>query len=365
MKKFILFLPIIFFSFNISAQEENYTPVPIPEEGGIFGALGRINFMDIKNPTSPSEAEAVAEGISLIFDMKDQYTFRMSILDLTTQHQMVINPYHISYIKDNHIVVKPLYLTASSDSSNYQEVFSLYKDNTDTYYLKREIEGISYVEFYTGKWLSTDELLAQRPVTTDDGIIKESDLENNSENLSETSGLKPVPASDQLNINWGIGSEFRTTSGMFGTYWDATMRVLCTGDKYILSIMRPASDGYSTIYEGDNCYLKTHTGEIITLPLLTEYGVWNYYQKGHYVANTYMNGRFITQMFYEIPDLSVLSRYKIQKIRYFINHSHVDIDLIYENNVNRFNENIKKSALQAQQDYGNKQVLEDDPTAGF
>ena len=124
MKKIIIPL-LIFFSFNMSAQEENYTPVPISEEGGIFGALGRINFMDIKNPTSPSEAEAVAEGISLIFDMKDQYTFRMSILDLTTQHQMVINPYHISYIKDNHIVVKPLYQLPLTFTNTYADTFSV------------------------------------------------------------------------------------------------------------------------------------------------------------------------------------------------------------------------------------------------
>lgn len=176
---------------------------------------------------------------------------------------------------------------------------------------------------------------------------------------------KQLRAYEPSEQGWGVGTEFRTTTGMVGSHWDVRMRVLYFDGTHILTIIRPASDDYFRIYEGDNCYLKLNTEEIVELPILKDFGVWNYYQPGYFVGNTHMPGRYITQMFYKIPDISILSKYNIVKIRYFVNHSPRDIDIEVDGNINKFNKNIKESTVTAEQNYKATQIFEDNPTAGF
>ena len=174
-----------------------------------------------------------------------------------------------------------------------------------------------------------------------------------------------LSVSEPSEPGWGVGTEFRTTTGLVGSHWDATVRMLYYDGVYILSIIRPASDDYFRIYEGDDCYLKLNTDEVVELPIMETFGVWNYFQSGYWVGNTYMPARYITQMFYIIPDISILNNKDIVKIRYFVNHSPRDIDIETDGNVKKFNRNMRESMSQAVSSYRAAQILDENPTAGF
>ena len=362
MKKHLLSIFFYFLPLCVIAQTEDYIPVNIPENGGMFAARGRAVFMNTKDPSAPSRTELLNGTSCLVFEVIDTSSiFRMSIFtmsdDMQKTEQMIINPYLILDISQNSVLVKPLYLMlADSTYAKYEEVYSLYKNADNCFFLKREIHGLDYVEIYAGQWADKGQpfpgLNASRQENSEDDYT-------NDVKTGIIRGINPVEP------EWGVGEEFRPTTNFVGSYWEPTMRIIYYSDRYILSIIRPATNGYFKIYEGDDCYFKLDTGEIIELPLLTEFGVWNYYQKGYYSSGTYMQGRYITQIFYEIPDISLLSKHNIVKIRYFVNHQPRDIDIETEGNVNKFNKNIKTSLVQAQQAYNARLTYEENPTAGF
>ena len=362
MKKHLLSILLYLFPLCVIAQTEDYIPVNIPENGGMFAARGRAVFMNMKDPSMPSRTEMLNETSCLVFEIIDTSSiFRMSIFtmsdDMKKTEQMIINPYLILDIYQNRVLVKPLYLSlADSTCTKYEEAYSLYKNDDNCFFLKREIQGLDYVEIYAGQWADKGQPFSGLNTS------KQESTADYTDEIKEPSIIRGV---DPFEPGWGVGEEFRPTTNFVGSYWEPTMRIVYYPDRYILSIIRPATDDYFKIYEGDDCYFKLDTGEIIELPLLTEFGVWNYYQKGYYSGNTYMQGRYITQMFYEIPDISILSKHNIVKIRYFVNHQPRDINIESEGNINRFNKNIKASAVQAQHAYNIRQTYEENPIKGF
>lgn len=179
-------------------------------------------------------------------------------------------------------------------------------------------------------------------------------------------GQKVVDVKEQKDYKWGISDEFHSEPGFVGSYWHTAMRVICTEDyHFMLSIYKPASNGYYTIHEDEDCYLKLEDNSIITLKLNTEYSPWNYERAGYYVSSTYMPKRFFTQTFYDIPDVNILTKNKVIKIRWIIDGSPYDIDYYYNNWVNKFNKRLRNAILQAQKDFEKKAEFTDDNLIGF
>lgn len=177
---------------------------------------------------------------------------------------------------------------------------------------------------------------------------------------------KVIDVKEQKDYKWGISDEFHSEPGFAGSYWHTAMRVICTEDyHFMLSIYKPASDGYYTIHEDENCYIKLEDGSIITLKLNTDFSPWNYERKGYYSGSVYMPKRYFTQTFYDIPDANVLTSNNIIKIRWIINSQPYDIDYAQNNWVNKFNKRFRNAVLEAQKDFEKKAKFKDDNLIGF
>lgn len=179
-------------------------------------------------------------------------------------------------------------------------------------------------------------------------------------------GQKVVEVKEQKDYKWGVSDEFHSEPGFAGSYWHTAMRVLCMEDyHFMLSIYKPASNGYYAIHEDENCYLKLDNDSIITLKLNTEYSPWNYERAGYYVSSVYMPKRYFTQTFYNIPDAKLLIQHKVVKIRWIIDSSPYDIDYAENNWVNKFNKRLRNAIIQSQKDFEKKARFTDDNLMGF
>ena len=177
---------------------------------------------------------------------------------------------------------------------------------------------------------------------------------------------KIIDTKEQKNYNWGISDEFHSEPGFTGSYWHTAMRVICSENyQFMLSIYKPAPNGYYAIHENENCYLKLDNDSIITLKLNTEYSPWNYERAGYYVGSVYMPTRFFTQTFYDIPDANLLTQHKVIKIRWIIDNSPYDIDYAENNWVNKFNKRLRNAILQSQRSFEKKARFTDDNLQGF
>lgn len=179
-------------------------------------------------------------------------------------------------------------------------------------------------------------------------------------------GQKVVDVKEQKDYKWGISDEFHSEPGFTGSYWHTAMRVICAEDyHFMLSIYKPASNGYYAIHEGENCYLKLENDSIITLKLNTDYSPWNYERAGYYVSSVYMPKRYFTQTFYDIPDANFLTQHKVIKVRWIIDSKPYDIDYVESNWVSKFNKRLKNAILQSQKDFEKKAKFADDNLQGF
>lgn len=133
----------------------------------------------------------------------------------------------------------------------------------------------------------------------------------------------------------------------------------------MLSIYKPASNGYYAIHEDENCYLKLEDGNIIALKLNTEYSPWNYEKEGYYSGSVYMPKRYYTQTFYDIPDVNNLLENNVVKVRWIIDGKPYDIDYTENYWVGKFNKRLKNAVAQAQKDFEKKAKFTDDNLTGF
>lgn len=179
-------------------------------------------------------------------------------------------------------------------------------------------------------------------------------------------GQEVVGVKEQKDYKWGISDEFHSEPGFTGSYWHTAMRVICTENyHFMLSIYKPASNGYYEIHEDENCYLKLDNDSIITLKLNTEYSPWNYERAGYYSSSVYMPKRYFTQTFYDIPNANQFTQNKVVKIRWIIDGSPYDIDYAANSWVSKFNKRLINAILQSQKDFKKKASFKDDNLLGF
>lgn len=177
---------------------------------------------------------------------------------------------------------------------------------------------------------------------------------------------KIVDVKEQRDHRWGVSGEFHSEPGFTGSYWHTSMRVICDDDyRFMLTIYKPASNGYYSIHEDENCYIKLENDSIIALKLNTDYSPWNYERAGYYSGTVYMPKRYFTQTFYDIPDINLLLNNNIIKIRWIIDNSPYDIDYKINRWVNKFNKRLRNAIIQAQKDYEKKAKFTDDNLSGF
>lgn len=165
---------------------------------------------------------------------------------------------------------------------------------------------------------------------------------------------------------YGISNEFHSEPGFAGSYWHTSMRILYAGnEQYLLTIYKPASDGYYRIYEDEDCYIKLDNNEIVTLKLNTELSPWNYVFSGYYSGKIWMATRYFTQAFYNIPDISVFLNHKITKVRWFLNSKPYDID--YEENkwVKKISKRFVDAIKEAASRYVDASTVVEDKLDGF
>ncbi len=171
---------------------------------------------------------------------------------------------------------------------------------------------------------------------------------------------------NSLNVEWSVSDEFKTKSGKTGSYWFPTMRIACCADgKFILSILRPASNGYFKVSEGDDCYIRLENDSIVTLKLNTEYSPWNYEREGYYVGSVYMKTRYFTQTFYDIEDILQLSNSNIIKIRWIEDNKPYDIEYTDKKWAKTFNKSFHDAIQQAYKKQKEKSAFNEDKLSGF
>lgn len=174
------------------------------------------------------------------------------------------------------------------------------------------------------------------------------------------------PKTEQKDYKWGISDEFHSEPGFTGSFWHTAMRVICTEDyHFMLSIYKPASNGYYAIHEDEDCYLKLDNDSIVVLKLNTEYSPWNYERAAYYVGSVHMPKRYFTQTFYDIPDVNTLIEHKVVKIRWIIDSAPYDIDYVEKNWVNKFNKRLRNSIVQSQNDFEKKAKFQDNKLINF
>lgn len=179
-------------------------------------------------------------------------------------------------------------------------------------------------------------------------------------------GQEVVGVKEQKDYKWGISDEFHSEPGFAGSYWHTAMRVICTENyHFMLSIYKPASNGYYAIHEDEDCYLKLDNDSIITLKLNTEYSPWNYERAGYYSSSVYMPKRYFTQTFYDIPNANQFTQNKVVKIRWIIDGTPYDIDYAENSWVGKFNKRLINAILQSQKDFKKKAAFKDDNLLGF
>lgn len=177
---------------------------------------------------------------------------------------------------------------------------------------------------------------------------------------------KLVDVKEEKEYDWGISDEFHSEPGFVGSYWHTAMRIICSdGYQFMLTIYKPASNGYYAIHEDENCYLKLANGNIITLPLNTDLSPLNYERSGFYSGNVYMPKRFFTQTYYDIPDANLIINQDVTKIRWIIDGKPYDIDYLQNNWVKKFNKRLRNAFAQAQERYEEKAKFKDDNLRGF
>lgn len=172
-------------------------------------------------------------------------------------------------------------------------------------------------------------------------------------------GQKIVDVKEQKDYKWGISDEFHSEPGFTGSYWHTA------NYHFMLSIYKPASNGYYAIHEDEDCYLKLENDSIVTLKLNTEFSPWNYERAGYYVGSVHMPKRYYTQTFYDIPNIRILTNFKVVKIRWIIDGSPYDIDYAENYWVGKFNKRLKNAILQSQKDFEKKAKFTDDNLSGF
>lgn len=175
-----------------------------------------------------------------------------------------------------------------------------------------------------------------------------------------------IDAKPQKNYDWGVSDEFHSEPGFAGSYWHTAMRIICDdNDTFLLSIYKPASNGYYAIHEDENCYVKLENDSIITLHLNTDYSPWNYERSGYYSNNIWMPKRFFTQTFYNITNIHDIIDKNIIKLRWIIDGKPYDIDYAQNNWVKKFNKRIRNAVTQAQQRFKEKAKFKDNNLDGF
>jgi len=179
-------------------------------------------------------------------------------------------------------------------------------------------------------------------------------------------GQKVLDVKEQKDYKWGVSDEFHSEPGFAGSYWHTAMRVICTeGYHFMLSIYKPASNGYYAIHEDENCYLRLDNDSIVALKLNTEYSPWNYEREGYYSGSVYMPKRYFTQTFYDVPNIRLLTNFNIIKIRWIIDGKPYDIDYTESYWVVKFNKRLKKAIVESQKDFEKKAKFTDDNLTGF
>ena len=179
-------------------------------------------------------------------------------------------------------------------------------------------------------------------------------------------GQKIIGVKEAKEYDWGISDEFHSEPGFAGSYWHTTMRVICADDyHFMLTIMKPASNGYYEIHEDENCYLKLENDSILSLNLNTDYSPWNYERNGYYVSHVYMPKRYYTQTFYDIPDARIFIDSKVVKLRWIIDGKPYDVDYAEKGWVKKFNKRLRNAIIQAQERYEEKARFKDNNLIGF
>lgn len=182
-------------------------------------------------------------------------------------------------------------------------------------------------------------------------------------NVAEAQNVVSVkPVKDYV---WGISEEFHSEPGFAGSYWHTAMRVICDNAKYMLTIYKPANNGYYAIHENEDCYLKMDNDSIIALKLNVVYGPWNYEVAGYYSGRTWMPKRYFTQTFYDIPDIQPLLTNNVVKIRWIIDGKPYDIDYKESNWVKKFNKRLKNAINESTEKFKAKANFKDNNLLGF
>lgn len=177
---------------------------------------------------------------------------------------------------------------------------------------------------------------------------------------------KVINAKPQKDYDWGISDEFHSEPGFTGSYWHTAMRIICEdGYNFLLSIYKPATNGYYAIHDDENCYIKLENDSIIALRLNTDYSPWNYMVNGYYSGNIWMPNRYFTQTFYNITNIHNITDNNIVKIRWIIDGKPYDIDYTQSNWVHKFNKRIRNAVIEAQQRYEDKAKFKDNNLKGF
>lgn len=358
MKKLIILVVLFAFACTYSWAQLDGSPVDIPDDGRLFLVAARTTYTDKNDSSAPFKHESTPDGTSLIFKFEDGKWFHVQMFGVKTAKVFPLSTYSVVSIKGNQAVVRPTQYSCCD--SCYEILSFLHNDANDLLFMKREFPNSEYVEVYSGIWVMPDDEAFK---IIESGGIKEFDT--NTPSADEDEALTPIHTCEPYSLNCGIGNEFRLTSGLAGSHWEPSARMIYDGRDHILSIMKPASDTYYTIYEGDNAYVRFSNGEIMELQITDKFGIWNYYQKGYWVSNVHMPPRYITQMFYIIPDPDKFIKNEISKLRYFVNHQAKDIDFMQEGNIKKVNRSLTESFTKAREDYHQNRILDQDPLTGF
>lgn len=177
---------------------------------------------------------------------------------------------------------------------------------------------------------------------------------------------KVVEVKPQKKYDWGVSDEFHSEPGFIGRYWHTAMRIIYAGnDKFLLSIYKPAKNGYYTIHDDENCYLKLDNDSIVSLKLNTDYSPWNYVTEGYYISSTWIPGSYFTQTFYNIANIHDIIDRNIVKVRWIIDGKPYDIDYAQNDWVHKFNKRIRNAVAQAKKRYVEQAKFKDNNLKGF
>ncbi len=171
---------------------------------------------------------------------------------------------------------------------------------------------------------------------------------------------------DKIKVEWFVSDEVMLESGRKDKLWIPKMRIICRADgQFLLTILRPAKNGYYKVCEGDNCYIRLDNDSIVTLKLNTEYSPWNYEREGYFYNNILKGKMYWTQTFYDIDDIMQLANSNIIKIRWIEDDKPYDIEYTDKKWAKTFNKSFHDAILQAYKKQKEKSAFNEDKLSGF